>query len=33
MWLPLQNVSKGRLHLAVTVLDPEAKVHGLECFT
>ncbi|KAJ8626811.1 hypothetical protein MRB53_020118 [Persea americana] len=25
MWLPLQNVSKGRLHLAVTVLDPEAK--------
>ncbi|KAL9236504.1 hypothetical protein vseg_011166 [Gypsophila vaccaria] len=26
MWLPLENVKLGRLHLAVTVIDPDGKV-------
>ncbi|OVA03946.1 C2 calcium-dependent membrane targeting [Macleaya cordata] len=26
MWLPLQNIKMGRLHLAITVLDAEGKV-------
>jgi len=26
MWLPLENVKMGRLHLAVTVIEANAKV-------
>lgn len=29
MWLPLQNIKMGRLHLAITVLEDEAKVDCL----
>lgn len=26
-WLPLQNIKMGRLHLAITVLEDNKKVH------
>lgn len=27
-WLPLENIKTGRLHLAVTVLEEDEKVHS-----
>lgn len=27
MWLPLQNIKTGRLHLAITILEDNAKVN------
>lgn len=31
LWLPLQNVKMGRLHLAITVLEENKKVPFFPC--